>query len=46
MQSNGADNYRPDGFYAWDIRGCRYAFYGKQWSMLYSRVVENTNFTQ
>ena len=44
MQSNGADNYRPDGFYAWDIRGCRYAFYGKQWSMLYSRVVENTTF--
>ena len=44
MQSSGADNFRPDGFYAWDIKGIRYGFYGKQWSMLYSRVVENTNF--
>ena len=40
MQSNGADNFKPDGFYAWDIKGIRYGLYGKQWKMLYSRVIE------
>ena len=43
MQSNGADNFKADGFYAWDIKGIRYGLYGKQWKMLYSRIVEQTN---
>lgn len=42
MASHGADNFRPDGFYAWDIKGIRYGLYGKQWKMLYSRIVEQT----
>lgn len=44
MQSNGADNFKADGFYAWDIKGFKYGFYGKQWKMLYTRVQEQTTF--
>ena len=44
MNSNGADNYKADGFYAWDVKGIRYGLAGKQWKMLYSRVREQTTF--
>lgn len=44
LNNNGADNYTADGFYAWDIKGVRYGLYGRQFKLLYSRFVEQTNF--